>query len=304
MLRCKYPYFNRAEKIPVPCGRCFFCRQRKRAQWTARLMMENYYHDRSVFLTLTFADEHLPNPPFVSKRDLQLFFKRFRKLVSPRKIRYYACGEYGEKRGRPHYHAILFNVSFEDLHYVEQAWPFGRVQLDRVEAGSIAYVAGYVSKKFIHSKEFEVTGEVKEKEFALMSRRPALGSDFLNSLIPYAFSQNPFDVVQTIQIGDRSYSLDRTMRDKLRKLVMSDEEVAHIKKLGKAVYAEKISDCIAEAFGSSNASNYLEFFHSEDPKTSDLLYYEDLVGRTLDLNFSALEAEERIKLRRHNRKDL
>lgn len=304
-MRCLQPFFNRSERIPVPCGRCFFCRQRKRAQWTARLVMENEAHSHSTFLTLTYSDECLPNPAYVSKRELQLFFKRFRKLLHPRKIRYYACAEYGEKRGRPHYHAILFNVKFSDLPLVEQAWGKGRVQLDCVEVGSLAYVAGYVSKKYMFSKEFEVTGEVKDKEFSLMSRRPALGSNFIKKILPYVFSQTPYDVIQSIKIGDRTYCLDRTIREKLRKLVFTDEEYEYVKKLSKHNYAITIAEKIEEVFGSAEAENYLEYYAApSDAPIYDVLHYENIVGRALDANHDALLEEERIKMRRLQRKDL
>lgn len=44
---------------------------------------------------------------------LQKFFKRLRKKFGEG-IRYFACGEYGSKNGRPHYHALLFNFDFTD----------------------------------------------------------------------------------------------------------------------------------------------------------------------------------------------
>jgi hypothetical protein len=46
------------------------------------------------------------------KRDLQLFFKRLRKAYPDVKLRYFACGKYGEQFARPHYHVILFGKSF------------------------------------------------------------------------------------------------------------------------------------------------------------------------------------------------
>lgn len=47
-------------------------------------------------------------------RHAQLFTMSLRKVnrkVYPMKqLRYYACGEYGERFGRPHYHYIIFNL--------------------------------------------------------------------------------------------------------------------------------------------------------------------------------------------------
>lgn len=267
MLKCLAPYIPPKIGLPVGCGKCFFCNIKKRSKWTARLMMELQDHTDAVFLTLTFSDEHLPNPPYVSKRDLQLFFKRLRKNLSPRKIRYYACAEYGSTRGRPHYHAIIFNLKFSDVDAVASAWPYGFFKMDPVMPGSIAYVAGYVSKKFINSREFHFTGEVKEKEFNLMSRRPALGSGFIKKLLPYAFSQSPFDVIDFLSIGGRRYYLDKTLKDKLRKLVMSDEEILRVKELKKENYALSVAEEIAENFSEGSAEEFLSCFKSKE-KTS------------------------------------
>ena len=38
--------------------------------------------------------------------------KRLRRKFG--KVRFYHCGEYGDKNGRPHYHASIFNYNFPD----------------------------------------------------------------------------------------------------------------------------------------------------------------------------------------------
>lgn len=303
-MKCIRPYFHRGQGLLFPCGKCWFCRQKKRYRWVARLMMEHQTSDSSVFLTLTFDDDHLPNPPYVSKRDLQLFFKRLRKLISPRKIRYYACAEYGEERGRPHYHAIVYGLSLKDRDVVNSAWGQGFTSLDKVELGSIAYVAGYVSKKFIHTKEFETTGEVKEKEFALMSRRPALGSGFIEKLLPIAFSQNPYDVLSTITIGKQNFPLDRTIKEKLRNLLMSEEMKEKVCNFRKTIYAEQLAEFVSEKLGSYWSDLFLDYFKNVEP-TSDLARVaEKIIYSAHNKTIPELQDLERIALRRHKRKDL
>ena len=51
------------------------------------------------------------NPIILKKSDFQKFIKRLRKDYD---IKYFACGEYGDKTLRPHFHAILFGVNFSD----------------------------------------------------------------------------------------------------------------------------------------------------------------------------------------------
>lgn len=149
----------------VPCGQCPACRRQKKFEWTIRLIHEAGYYNEKSFLTLTYADAFLPLDFGLHKRELQLFFKRLRKELSKsgRKFKYFACGEYGDRFHRPHYHAILFGVGYSsgDLQAVQRAWPFGFVYLRPVTMFRFQYVAGYVQKKL--SKDFaqEVYGELQ-----------------------------------------------------------------------------------------------------------------------------------------------
>ena len=95
----------------VSCGNCYACWINHRRDWVARMLLENQSHKRSVFVTLTYSDQNLPSKGHIVKKDLQDFFKRLRYFLGEDKIKYFACGEYGEKRFRPHYHAIIWNVS-------------------------------------------------------------------------------------------------------------------------------------------------------------------------------------------------
>lgn len=155
----------------VPCGHCTSCRIAHAREWATRLLHELEFWEDSSFITLTFDDDHLPEDKSIHKEDLQLFFKRFRKRLGDRKIRYYACGEYGEERGRPHYHAILFGFgSLSELYYdrglkayrsklIDECWSFGHNTVGSVTYDSCRYVADYVGKKYNGEKAKEVYGE-------------------------------------------------------------------------------------------------------------------------------------------------
>lgn len=193
-----------AVAIKLPCGQCTGCRLERSRQWAMRCMHEKQLHEESCFITLTYDDDALPKGGTLVKRDLQLFMKRLRKLWSAydgRTVRFYACGEYGERFGRPHYHAILFGCDFPDRKFFKRnargealytsetlgkLWPCGHNSLGAVTFDSAAYVARYVMKK--------VTGDVAEDyytsidadgvvynrvpEFTNMSRRPGIGSEW------------------------------------------------------------------------------------------------------------------------------
>ena len=102
--------------------------------------------ESSIFVTLTYSEEELPQDKLVSKRDLQLFLKRLRKSY-PTPLKYYASGEYGEKTDRPHYHLIIFGMKLTDEHYIETAWNKGRIDVGTVTIESCRYVASYIQKK-------------------------------------------------------------------------------------------------------------------------------------------------------------
>lgn len=166
------------ENLHLPCGRCVGCRVSKAREWAIRCTFEAAQHDHSSFVTLTYDDEHCP--PQLRKADLSGWVKRVRARVDTR-FKFFACGEYGERTARPHYHALVFGLREAAL--FQDCWKFGFTRTDEVTPASIAYVAGYVSKKYgsvPQPREWvnTETGEVIEAqpEFRLMSRRPGIAA--------------------------------------------------------------------------------------------------------------------------------
>lgn len=108
-------HLDAIEEVKLPCGKCIGCRLERSRKWAMRCVYEAQLHDENSFLTLTYAPENLPSNGSLCKRHLQLFMKRLRKAYPGGKIRYFACGEYGEKFSRPHYHVILFGFCPPDF---------------------------------------------------------------------------------------------------------------------------------------------------------------------------------------------
>lgn len=148
----------------------------------------------SCFLTLTYSDDNLPKGGTLVKRDLQLFMKRLRKAYG-KGVRFYACGEYGEITGRPHYHLLLFNCEFLDKAFYKRAkrgesmytslvvsklWPFGFNVIGDVTFDSCAYVARYLLQKR-HGEASIKHYAGRAKEFCVMSRRPGIGMSWFSS---------------------------------------------------------------------------------------------------------------------------
>jgi len=144
-MKCNAPFV--IDDREVPCGRCHGCRINRVDTWTTRLLHESSEWIQKSFVTLTYDETHLPEDNSVHKEHLQLFFKRLRFHLD-KKLRYFACGEYGEHTERPHYHAIIFGVD-PILHRndIESVWSMGRTQTGTVEHASIRYTVGYIMKK-------------------------------------------------------------------------------------------------------------------------------------------------------------
>lgn len=208
-------------KMQVPCRQCSGCRQEYARQWAMRLTLEEELWDKTTFITLTYDNDHLPEHNTLVKSDFQKFMKRLRKkrfsgkpeknpIISDRSqpIRFFHAGEYGEKFGRPHYHAILFNCDFADRETLQghknlttseslnKLWGMGlNNSVGDVTFQSTAYVAGYIQKKINGPLEKEINpktglkhyevmtddGEIitRQKEYATMSRNPGIAGNWL-----------------------------------------------------------------------------------------------------------------------------
>lgn len=102
--------------LAVPCNHCDICKEKKINSFVQRCRLEAACYDYDAwFVTLTYDNMHLPADG-VNVRDLQLFFKRIRQWLVRNnyedRIRYVACGEYGKKTKRAHYHALIWNLPF------------------------------------------------------------------------------------------------------------------------------------------------------------------------------------------------
>lgn len=183
----------------IPCNNCIGCRIDRSREWAVRCTHEAQMWGDNSYLTLTYDDEHYPEDGSVQVRTFQLFMKRLRKSLRGKKIRFFACGEYGDQSGRAHYHSLIFNHQFTDLQIyktnkqgdkiytsttLDQIWGLGQCFIGSVTYQSAAYVARYIMKKINgdlaathYLKNHPVTGVLVklEPEFRLGSNRPGLG---------------------------------------------------------------------------------------------------------------------------------
>lgn len=182
VMMCKGPY--RQGVLTYGCGQCLPCRINKRREWTSRLQMERLHHAEAAFLTLTYNDGSMPKDLCVTKREAELFLKKLRAELAPRKIRYFMVGEYGDKSQRPHYHAIIFGLSPTEGQVVEKCWAEkgkskGFIHIGTAETKSMAYCGSYVVKKWTKSGHPSLEG--RNPEFSLMSK--GIGKKFAERVV-------------------------------------------------------------------------------------------------------------------------
>jgi len=143
-------------------------------------------------VTLTYRDDQVPVDFSLNYRHFQLFMKRLRRRCG--RVRFFCAGEYGEELLRPHFHAILFGLVFEDQiklmngssrsELCEELWSHGDVHIGDVTPASAAYIAGYANAKALRESERVLydpaTGEIwdRRREFVTMSRRPGIGAEW------------------------------------------------------------------------------------------------------------------------------
>lgn len=183
----------RGTEVVLPCGKCVGCRESWSRQWALRCVHEAQLHEENSFLTLTYDEEHMPKNGSLDKKHISDFMKRLRKKINL-KVKYFYSGEYGPKYDRPHYHLLLFGYDFKDKMFLkenkhgdklysspelEKLWFQGFNVVGNVDFGSAGYVAQYALKKIKSAEDIKNCGD-KLPEFVCMSRRPGLGTNWIN----------------------------------------------------------------------------------------------------------------------------
>lgn len=156
--------------IAFPCRKCLPCRLNTAREKGIRAWHESKMHEDSIFLTLTYDDDHLESPWLIYSH-WQKFIKDLRDRVGyapEKRIQTIVTGEYGEKRKRPHWHAILFNYRPKDekilrttdrgdqvfhSESLEKIWSRGSIEYGECSIEAASYVARYAAKKLTHGHD-------------------------------------------------------------------------------------------------------------------------------------------------------
>ena len=227
------PIFDAPDVITLRCGHCHECRRAHSYEWALRCALESEQHIHNCMVTLTYDNEHNDNE--LHKRDLQLFLKRLRKHIFPSKVRYFGCGEYGSKGGRPHYHLCLFGWRPDDLEYfftspksgekiytseiLSKIWGNGYVSVGELTMQGALYSSLYMQK-------YNRVSDKETKPFLVMSRRPGIANNWLDN-IDYQ--------TDSIIFRGRSYPVPRFFDKKLLDNNLPLKQVVKVNRLGRAM---------------------------------------------------------------------
>lgn len=230
---CYYPVGTQrtdGTKAYRPCGTCIGCRLQYSRDWAVRCMHEASLYKDSCFVTLTYNDENLPENGSLVKDELPKFIKRLRRHVEPLKIRFFGCGEYGEEFSRPHYHVCLFGYDPPDreafkprwVRYyknrfkngpdhtlytskvLSKLWRKGFHSIGELTFESAGYTARYVTKK-VNGEKKSSWYEGRQEEFALMSRMPGLGKEWIEKYLTDVYPKDYFHINRTRFRPNRYY---------------------------------------------------------------------------------------------------
>lgn len=180
--------------LELPCGQCLFCRLQRARHWAMRCMHEARMHKASSFITLTYAEDRLPENGSLYYPHFQRFMRNLRRRDGVGNVRFYMCGEYGELLSRPHYHACIFGERFDDRVFwdttgsgekiyrsalLDSLWPYGFASVGDVTFESAAYIARYCVAKVTGDRAIEHYGK-KVPEFNRMSLKPGIGASWFD----------------------------------------------------------------------------------------------------------------------------
>ncbi|MGK7663605.1 rolling circle replication-associated protein [Marinovum sp. E06] len=172
---CIEPCYLPKQQTFVACRYCWQCRRNRINDLVGRCIAEQKTSTQTLAVTLTYRGD-VVNASTLIYSDFQKFMKRLRRAGYS--VRYIVAGEYGSKKGRAHWHAILFfsgkSPEFPlDTRVEWDAWPHGFAYFQEPDYKGFAYVLKYVLK--------DQDAEVSRSHLA-MSKKPPLGHDFMIQL--------------------------------------------------------------------------------------------------------------------------
>lgn len=241
-MKCIHPTVincNGSKRL-VPCGRCAWCRKRKRDEWFLRFLVQSMKQP-CYFVTLTYEDSQIPiryvsldtgetfvcrglfeddefvsvgSVPFLA--DFQKYLKRYRANTG-KKLKYFFVSEYGHLYGRVHYHFLAW--SDDDISDIGKDWYFGESVVVPASIGAMKYVTKYILKGSNHKS-------TDLRDSNLMSCSNGIGGDFWQELVSKYKSPN---FTNTFQYLGSFHAFPQYWKKKIREQIDYDSDMVVIK---------------------------------------------------------------------------
>lgn len=185
--------------VELPCRKCTQCRAYRVSNWVGKCLAESKTARSVDYVTLSYCERDSrhagkiadPVPVGYSRElhyeDVQKYIKRIRKAGY--KVRYVVAGEYGDLKGRAHWHILLFwqgprperviddyslkgqNAIYGNM-WRDQFWHHGHVNYQPFHEGAARYVCKYLLK-------WDSDKDPNRKTKFRFSSRPGIGFTWL-----------------------------------------------------------------------------------------------------------------------------
>lgn len=167
----------------VACRKCWQCCERKVDDWVGRNIAESMTATAAHVVTLTYGEDRSTGgidhirAAVLTYSDVQKYLKYLRIDGYP--VRYFAVGEYGSKKGRAHWHIVLYwqgAVPDHELreNFMEKHWTHGWSYWDKVSHEAIRYACKYLTK--------DEADPAKQGFGPMPSKKPPLGDAYFRRL--------------------------------------------------------------------------------------------------------------------------
>ncbi len=225
------------EAVPTACRQCWRCKQNRLNDYVGRAMAEFSTSAASCCISLTYAPRDDLADKVLQPRHFQLFIKMLRR--AGHKVRYLVAGEYGELKGRAHFHALLFfehiqplpegvtppefgsadapfcrEIPFKRMVHIRE-WPHGHISVDwSASERSARYVCKYL------------LSDDKNNAWFSLSKKPPLGAAWFAqkaaSAVEYGVLPSSFEYLPPGGSKDRPYLMTgATRRDYMNAITIN-----------------------------------------------------------------------------------
>jgi hypothetical protein len=219
----------------VACRNCRLCRANRINDLVGRCIAEDSTSKATYAVTLTYADTAGVNAVTLVYKDVQRMLYRLRKRY---KVRYICAGEYGTKKGRAHWHIILFFKDKDpkierDVRVNWKYWEHGFSYFQQPDWKGFQYVLKYVLK--------DQDTDSHDSHLA-MSKKPPLGHEWFMDLAKTHVEQAVIPRSFKYKIGgirkDNGQEKVFMMQGKTRENFMNAFKEGWIQKYGKEPTSE------------------------------------------------------------------